>query len=170
MYCMRTSHDASPAKYYIDTDEIKKECRGTLHCHRIIYTWRPTFMRRTTAWQARHLLYGMVDMRQCRRRSVLGKTQWWALIRKLQLNKLYTVDSHYLEIQGTLWNTSRYPYFDISDLRNWGKQLIKQPLLTKWIFNLTVKLEMYWKYCGKEEKLLLRSNFSSFPQYLVACW
>ena len=29
-----------------------------------------------------------------------------------------TVDSPYLEIQGTLWNTSRYPYFDISDLRN----------------------------------------------------
>ena len=33
------------------------------------------------------------------------------------------------------------------------------------------------KYCGKEEKLLLRSNFSSFPQYfvpvgrsLVDCW
>ena len=33
-----------------------------------------------------------------------------------------TVDSRYLELQGTLWNTSRYPYFDISDLRNWGKQ------------------------------------------------
>ena len=34
-----------------------------------------------------------------------------------------------LEIQGTLWNTSRYPYFDISDLRNWEKQLIEQPPL-----------------------------------------
>ena len=29
-----------------------------------------------------------------------------------------TVDSRYLEFQGTLWNTSRYPYFDISDLQN----------------------------------------------------
>ena len=28
-----------------------------------------------------------------------------------------TVDSRYLELQGTLWNSSRYPYFDISDLR-----------------------------------------------------
>ena len=65
-----------------------------------------------------------------------------------------TVDSRYLELQGTLWNTSRYPYFDISDLRNWGKQLIEQPPLTKWICNLTPKLEIYWKYCGKEEKLL----------------
>ena len=29
---------------------------------------------------------------------------------------LYTVDSRYLEIEGTLKNTSRYPCFDISDL------------------------------------------------------
>ena len=28
----------------------------------------------------------------------------------------YTVDSRYLEIEGTLKNSSRYPYFDISDL------------------------------------------------------
>ena len=32
-----------------------------------------------------------------------------------------TVDSRYLEVEGTLWNTSRYPYFDISDVQNWGK-------------------------------------------------
>ena len=32
-----------------------------------------------------------------------------------------------------------------------------------------LKLEIYWKYCGKEEKLLLRSNFSSFPQYFATC-
>ena len=56
-----------------------------------------------------------------------------------------TVDSRYLEIQGTLWNTSRYPlsYFDISDLQTWGKQLIEQPPLTEWIFNLAPKLEIY---------------------------
>ena len=29
-----------------------------------------------------------------------------------------TVDSRYLEVQGTLWNTSRYPYLDISDFKN----------------------------------------------------
>ena len=57
------------------------------------------------------------------------------------------VDSRYLELQGTPWNTSRYPYFDIPVLRNWGKQLIEQPTLTKWICNLTPKLEIYWKYC-----------------------
>ena len=32
-----------------------------------------------------------------------------------------TVDSRYLEVEGTLWNTSRYPYFDISDVQNWRK-------------------------------------------------
>ena len=32
----------------------------------------------------------------------------------------YIVNSRYLEFQGTLWNTSRYPYLDISDLQNWG--------------------------------------------------
>ena len=35
---------------------------------------------------------------------------------------LDTVDSRYLEVQGTLWNTKRYPYIDISDLQNWGKK------------------------------------------------
>ena len=33
-----------------------------------------------------------------------------------------TVDSRYLEFQETHWNTSRYPYFDISELIEWGKQ------------------------------------------------
>ena len=26
-----------------------------------------------------------------------------------------------ISVQGTLWNTSRYPYMDKSDLQNWGK-------------------------------------------------
>ena len=30
----------------------------------------------------------------------------------------HTVDSRYLEVQGTLWNTSRYPYLNTSDLQN----------------------------------------------------
>ena len=32
-----------------------------------------------------------------------------------------TVDSRYLEVEWTFWNTSRYPYFDISDVQNRGK-------------------------------------------------
>ena len=33
-----------------------------------------------------------------------------------------TVDSRYLEVQGTLRNTSRYLYLNISDLQNWKKK------------------------------------------------
>ena len=39
----------------------------------------------------------------------------------IQMGETYTVDSRYLEVQGTLWNTSRYPYLDLPDLQNWGK-------------------------------------------------
>ena len=53
-----------------------------------------------------------------------------------------TVDSRCLELQGTHWNTSRYPYFDISELREWGKQWIEQPHLTNeyviWLLNLEI--------------------------------
>ena len=74
----------------------------------------------------------------------------------------YTVDSRYLEVQGTLWNTWRYPDLDKSDLQNWGKKLIEQPHFTNEYVSWLLKLEAYWKYCRKE-KLLLRSNFFSFP-------
>ena len=33
----------------------------------------------------------------------------------------HTIDSRYLEVKETLWNTSSYPYTDISDLQNWEK-------------------------------------------------
>ena len=83
---------------------------------------------------------------------------------------LYTVDPRYLEVQETIWNTSRYPYLDWSDLQNWGKNKsnnhISQFKYVIWL----LKFKIYWKYCGKEEKLLLWSTFSSFPQYSVTCY
>ena len=45
---------------------------------------------------------------------------------------------------------------------------LEYPLISKWKFGPCYNTEIYQqatKYCGKEEKLLLRSNFSSFPQY-----
>ena len=45
----------------------------------------------------------------------------WSEFIQLAQACLNTVDSRYLEFQGTLWNTSRYPYFHISDLQNWEK-------------------------------------------------
>ena len=42
---------------------------------------------------------------------------WKKIVKNILLRfESYTVDSHYLEIEGTLSYTSRYPYFDISDL------------------------------------------------------
>ena len=35
----------------------------------------------------------------------------------------YTIDSRYLEFQGTHWNTSRYLYLDISELREENNKL-----------------------------------------------
>ena len=46
-------------------------------------------------------------------------TELFALNEYPEFHKIIiTVESHYLEIQGTLQNTSRYPYFNISDLQN----------------------------------------------------
>ena len=70
---------------------------------------------------------------------------------------LTTVDSRYLEVQW-LWNTSRYPYLDISDLRTRGK-INQTTTFNKWYIIWLLKLEIYWKYCGKEEKLLPRSKY-----------
>ena len=61
-------------------------------------------------------------------------------------------------------NTSRYPYLDISDLQNWGKQLIEQVHFTNEYVIWLLKLEIYSKYCGKEEKLLF---FSTIFCYLI---
>ena len=40
---------------------------------------------------------------------------------EIHTTDLDTVDSCYLEVEGTLKNSLRYPYFDISDVQNWGK-------------------------------------------------
>ena len=47
------------------------------------------------------------------------------------------------------------------------EKLILLTIFNKYMCNGMLVLEIYWKYCGKEEKLLLRSNFSSFPQYFL---
>ena len=62
-----------------------------------------------------------------------------------------TVDSRYLEVEGTIWNTSRYPYFDMSDLQNWGKYLSNYQF-HKWQCNVTALIRnICWEYCGKGE-------------------
>ena len=73
----------------------------------------------------------------------------------------YTVDSRYLEF----WNTSRYPYLDISDLQNWEK---KNPTTTfnkyicNWRFEVRDVLKILWKrgeIAPKEQFLLFFTIF-----------
>ena len=45
------------------------------------------------------------------------------------------------------------------------ENIIRLTIFNKYIWIGLLKLEIYWKYCGKEGKLLLRSICSSFPQY-----
>ena len=46
----------------------------------------------------------------------IGQSHTWMVLLKLSCPYVSTVDSRYLEIEGTIINTLRYPYFDISDL------------------------------------------------------
>ena len=56
-------------------------------------------------------------------------------------------DSH-IEVQGTLWNTARYPYLDIWDLQNWGK-INRTTTFPNEIINWLLKvLKILWKREG----------------------
>ena len=53
----------------------------------------------------------------CTKKSISVTLTLESVIREAAaLHKLITVDSRYPEIEGTLKNSLRYPYFDISDL------------------------------------------------------
>ena len=74
-----------------------------------------------------------------------------------------TVDSRYIEVEGILWNTSRYPYFDISDFQNWGKYKMEQSNFTNEYVIRLLQLEIYIENnVGKGEKLLLLEAYSFF--------
>ena len=69
----------------------------------------------------------------------------------------YTVDSCYLEVQGALWNTSRYPYLDISALQNWGKT--KQTTI---LCNLTPEVRDILKILWKRDETAPEEQFFLF--------
>ena len=78
------------------------------------------------------------------------------------LLKVYTVDSRYLEVLGTLWNTSRYPYLDISDLQNWGKKINTTTAFHKWICNLTPEVKDISKILWKRGEIAPKERFLLF--------
>ena len=66
-----------------------------------------------------------------------------------------TADSRYLEVQGTLWNTSKYPYIDKYQICRFEEKQIEQPHFTNEYVVWLLKLEIYWKYCGTEDEQFL---------------
>ena len=84
--------------------------------------------------------------------------------------------SFYLLTQSTLViSKSKGPSKTVRDIRTSTYQMCtfeentKQTTkFHKWTCNLTPLIrKICWKYCGKGEKLLPRSNFSSFSQYFI---
>ena len=79
----------------------------------------------------------------------LGRQHWLrAFLQYSKISSRSTVDSRYLEFQGTVWNSSRYPYLNISGLQNWGK-INRTTTFHKCIRNLTPGvrsiLKILWK-------------------------
>ena len=85
-----------------------------------------------------------------------------------------TVEDNYSRLSLSRIPRDSLKFFEISELRHirfaeMGTKYLEQLHLTTICVPGLSKLKIYWKYCGKEEKLLLRSNFSSFPQYFFTC-
>ena len=89
---------------------------------------------------------------------------------------LVSVDIVQHEIQSTLViSKSKGPSEILPDIRTSTYQICRIEANTnrttkfhKWTCNLIPLVRnIYWKYCGNGEKLLLRSNFSAYPQYFV---
>ena len=61
-------------------------------------------------------IHGVSELKICMHNEEKKIILWQAY------DKRRTVDFCYLEFKGTIWNTSRYPYLEISELQKWGKQ------------------------------------------------
>ena len=81
-----------------------------------------------------------------------------------------TSDSHYLEVQGTLWNTSGYPYLDISDLQNWWKDKSNNHLSQIWICNLTPEIIDLLKIVWKRRAISPLFHNILLPVVRFPCW
>ena len=79
------------------------------------------------------------------------------------MKNVNTVDSHNLKVEGILWNTSRYPHFDISDLQS-EENTSRTTKFYKWTCNLTLLVRnIYWKYCGKGGEIAPEEQFLLLP-------
>ena len=79
-----------------------------------------------------------------------------------------TIDSCYLKFQGTLWNTSRYPYLDISDFQNWGK-IIQTTTFNKYVCNWTLDVRDILKILWKRGEIAPYEQFLHFSTIFFTC-
>ena len=72
-----------------------------------------------------------------------------------------TVDARYLEVQGTLWNTSRHPYLDISVCKIEEKNN-RTNMFHIWICNLTPEDSDTFKILWKRGEIAPKEQFLLF--------
>ena len=86
------------------------------------------------------------------------------------INRINTVDFCYLEVQGALWNTSSYPYLEISDLQNWGKNKSSNHIsqMNKTLLQQGIsEPEFYGDLVYRFRKIVGKSNFSEQFRKLI---
>ena len=122
---------------------------------------------------ANHLVYVLAvfphSLGGCRRLTSLIVTFSWIpfIIAKPWSNAQRNVQSTlFISNSKGLWNTSRYPYFDISDLQNWETNNSHNHILQIYICNWTLEvrdiLKILWKrgeIAPKEQFLLFSTIF-----------
>ena len=105
--------------------------RTRVNCGILLYNWRAWDVIYNTCTRPANVKYMITKLWNQLTRHFLYSSRHAILATKVmlfQIRKLYeawnecdTFDTRYLEIQETLWNTSSFPYLDIADLQNWGK-------------------------------------------------
>ena len=100
-----------------------------------VYPCKPQFYYIKVGFEGGSKLYRHVFMMYSKISLLRQPTYMWDGL----INGYKTVNSLYLKVQGTLLNTSRYPYLDISDLQNWGKNN-QTTTFYKLISNLTAEV------------------------------
>ena len=148
-----------------------KYCWENGHSYNLLYRYSSNFFN-TFALRKAKIVFNF-GLSECNR--VKQARKGWA---KSVCKTLFRSNTHFT-VQSTLViSKSKGPAETLRDIRTSTYQMCRIEENTKrttkfhkWTCNLTPLIRnICWKYCGKGEKLLLRSNFSPYPQYLITWW
>ena len=129
---------------------------------------RPPHATSTTCSENKHILKAMTfkSMNKIKKLKTAECQVFWA--RKTGFGQKGLNTDHQVDLQNSKkWiNGHKGSENTVDSLSRPGLSRITAYLEVKvWSLPKYANLTTCKKYCGKEEKLLLRSNFSSFPQY-----